>query len=198
MESRPGHPPADPRILPALWLYATVQGIGGAREPARLCAVHIAFRWRCGGVGMNAKTLADFQVTHGAVLEQVLVSSFTALLTIDAAKLDRVAQDGVRVRAAAGAGAASFRRHSMLEVGRQEAEERVRRRRASGWRRTAHGASSRRWQWPKPCAPSSRSGRASVPSGTPGNLPLPGLPRQSPRNPSRRQRKNRGTQQMRG
>ena len=125
VEGRPGHPPADPRILLALWLYATVQGIGSARELARLCEEHIAFQWLCGGVGMNAKTLADFRVAHGAVLEQLLVDSFAALLKIGAAKLDRVAQDGVRVRAAAGA--ASFRRHSTLEVCQQEAEERVRR-----------------------------------------------------------------------
>src|SRR5271166_5941183 len=57
VEGQPGHPPADPRILLALWLYATVQGIGSARELARLCEEHIAFQWLCGGVGMNAKTL---------------------------------------------------------------------------------------------------------------------------------------------
>jgi hypothetical protein len=91
-----------------------VQGIGSARELVRLCEEHIAFQWLCGGVGMNARTLADFRLTHGAVLEQLLVDSF--------------AQDGVRVRAAAGA--ASFRRHSRLEVCQQEAEERVRRLRA--------------------------------------------------------------------
>ena len=34
VEGRPGHPPADPRILVALWLYATVAGIGSAREVA--------------------------------------------------------------------------------------------------------------------------------------------------------------------
>src|SRR5580704_3507138 len=68
VDGRPGHPPADPRILLALWLYATVEGIGSAREVARLCDEHIAFEWLCGGVGMNAKTLADFRVDHGAVL----------------------------------------------------------------------------------------------------------------------------------
>ena len=62
---------------------------------------------------MNAKTLADFRVGHGAALEQLLVASFTALMTAGVASLDRIAQDGVRVQAAAGA--ASFRRHSTLE-----------------------------------------------------------------------------------
>jgi transposase len=120
VDGRPGHPPADPRILLALWLYATVEGIGSAREVARLCAEHLAFQWLCGGVGMNAKTLANFRVDHGAVLERLLVDSFTALVRTGVASLDRVAQDGVRVRASAGA--ASFRRHSTLQDCRRDAE----------------------------------------------------------------------------
>jgi hypothetical protein len=67
-----------------------------------LCDEHIAFEWLCGGVGMNAKTLADFRVDHGGVLECLLVDSFTALVRAGVASLDRVAQDGVRVRASAG------------------------------------------------------------------------------------------------
>jgi hypothetical protein len=98
-----------------------VEGIGSAREIARLCEEHMAFQWLCGGVGMNAKTLADFRVDHGAVLERLLVDSFTALVRAGVASLDRVAQDGVRVRASAGA--ASFRRHSTLQDCRREAEK---------------------------------------------------------------------------
>src|SRR5271157_2849942 len=78
VDGRPGHPPADPRIMLALWLYATVEGIGSAREVARLCEEHIAFQWLCGGVSMNAKTLADFRVDHGAVLERLLVAAVAA------------------------------------------------------------------------------------------------------------------------
>ena len=85
---------------------------------------HIAFQWLCGCVGMNAKTLADFRVDHGAVLERLLVDSFTALVRAGVASLDRVAQDGVRVRASAGA--SSFRRHSTLAECRREAESRLR------------------------------------------------------------------------
>ncbi len=123
VDGRPGHPPADPRIMLALWLYATVEGIGSAREIARLCEEHLAFQWLCGGVGMNAKTLADFRVDHGAVLERLLVDSFTALVRAGVASLDRVAQDGVRVRTAAGA--ASFRRHATLQDCRRDAEKTV-------------------------------------------------------------------------
>jgi transposase len=42
VEGQPGPPPADPRILVALWLFATIEGIGSAREVARLCEEHIA------------------------------------------------------------------------------------------------------------------------------------------------------------
>ena len=123
VEGHAGYPSADPRILVALWLYATVKKIGSARELARLCEEHIAFRWLCGGVSMNAKTLADFRVNHGDVLEQLLADSFTALVQAGVASLDRVAQDGMRVRASAGA--ASFRRHSTLEECRRDAEQAI-------------------------------------------------------------------------
>src|SRR3954467_8878660 len=127
-EGHPGHPPADPRLLLALWLYATVEGVGSARELDRLCREHIGSEWLCGGVGMNHTTLADFRVAHGAVLERLLVDSFAAMLKTGHASLERVAQDGMRVRAAAGA--ASFRRRASLERCRAEAAAEVARLRA--------------------------------------------------------------------
>jgi len=36
-EGAPGRPPPDPAILLALWLYATIEGVGSARGLARLC-----------------------------------------------------------------------------------------------------------------------------------------------------------------
>ena len=140
VEGRPGHPPADPRILLALWLYATIEGVASARHVARLCDEHIAYRWLCGGVGVNAKTLADFRVGHGAALDDLLVDSFAGLVTAGVASLDRVAQDGVRVRASAGA--SSFRRHSTLEECRAEATAALDRLRGEATRDP--GAASRR------------------------------------------------------
>lgn len=123
VEGRPGHPPADPRVLMAIWLYATIEGVGSARALARLCREHVAFQWLCGGVSMNHKTLSDFRLDHGALLERLLTDSFAALLNAGIARLDRVAQDGVRVRASAGA--ASFRRCSTLKDCRRQAEMEV-------------------------------------------------------------------------
>lgn len=123
VEGRPGHPPADPRILMSLWLFATIEGIGSARALARRCEESLPFQWLCGGVGMNHKTLSDFRVGHGAILEGLLTDSFAALMASGVAGLERVAQDGVRVRASAGA--ASFRRHSTLEECRRRAKAEV-------------------------------------------------------------------------
>src|SRR3989337_3035142 len=33
----PGHPASDPKVLVALWIYATADGVGKARETDRLC-----------------------------------------------------------------------------------------------------------------------------------------------------------------
>ncbi len=60
----PGHPALDPRIAVALWLYATLEGVGSARALAWLCERHNAFRWLAGGVSVNYHTLSDFRVAH--------------------------------------------------------------------------------------------------------------------------------------
>lgn len=128
IEGRPGHPPGDPRLLVALWLYATLEQVGSARVLARLCGELLGFRWLCGGVSMNHHTLSDFRVAHPEILERLLTQSFAACLHAGLADLQRVAQDGVRVRASAGA--ASFRRQRTLEECHKLAKAEVARLRA--------------------------------------------------------------------
>ncbi len=113
VEGHAGRPAIDPAILMALWLYATVEGVGSARALARLCEEHDAYRWICGGVSVNYHTLADFRVDHAEVLDGLLTTSVAALLAEGVVTLVRVAHDGMRVRA--NAGAASFRRGARLE-----------------------------------------------------------------------------------
>jgi transposase len=112
-----------PEILFALWLYATLDGVGSAREVSRLVLAHDAYRWISGGVQVNYHALSDFRVAHGQALDELLSTSLAALLAAGAVKLERVAQDGVRVRASAGA--ASFRRRGSLEQCLRQASERV-------------------------------------------------------------------------
>ena len=119
-----GRPATDPKILLALWLYATLEGVGSARALDRLCTTHIAYQWLCGGVPMNYHTLADFRTAHPAFLDTLLTRSVATLLAQGLVTLERVAQDGVRVRASAGA--ASFRRRPTLEQCLADAETQVR------------------------------------------------------------------------
>jgi len=114
VEGEAGRPATDPKILLALWLYATVEGVGSARALARLCEDHLAYQWICGSVPMNYHTLADFRTGPGACLDTLLTQSVATLLAAGLVELQRVAQDGVRVRASAGA--ASFRRRKTLET----------------------------------------------------------------------------------
>src|ERR1700704_1211969 len=112
-EGVPGHPAITPRLLLGLWLYATSEGVVSARLLARLCERDDVYRWFCGGVGVNHRTLGEFRVDHGDLLNRLLAQSVTALAAEGLIDLDMLAQDGVRVRASAGA--SSFRRRARLE-----------------------------------------------------------------------------------
>jgi transposase len=120
-----GRPAIDPKILIALWLYATIDGVGSARELDRLCGMHSAYRWLRGGVSVNYHTLSDFRVAHQAALDELLTQSVTVLIHKQVVTLRRVAQDGTRVRA--NAGIRSFRRRPTLEEARRLARQQVRR-----------------------------------------------------------------------
>ena len=125
VEGGPGHPALDPRIGFALWLYATLEGVGSARALTWLCQHHNAFRWLKGGVSVNYHTLSDFRSDHAEFLDSVLTHSVALLREQDLVDLNRVAHDGMRVRACAGA--ASFHRRATLEEHLKEAQEQVRR-----------------------------------------------------------------------
>ena len=121
----PGAPATDPRLLTGLWLYATLEGVGSARALDWLCEHHHAFRWLRGGVSVNYHTLSDFRVAHVEFLDRVLTHAVAVLREQDLVDLNRVAQDGMRVRASAGA--ASFHRRRTLEECLAEAHEQVQR-----------------------------------------------------------------------
>jgi len=123
VEGHAGRDATDPGILLAFWLYATLDGVGAARQLARLCEEHVAYQWICGGVSMNYHTLSDFRVAHPEFLDDLLTQSVATLMHEGLVTLDRVAQDGMRVRA--NAGAASFRRRKTLEECQAEAKEQV-------------------------------------------------------------------------
>jgi len=113
VEGSVGRSAIAPEILLVLWLYATIDGVGSAREIARLTEAHDAYRWLCGGVQVNHHTVSDFRKDYGEALDELLSVSIASLMAVGVVKLKHVAQDGMRVRASAGAG--SFRRKEKLE-----------------------------------------------------------------------------------
>ncbi len=113
----------DPRILMALWLYATLDGVGSARRLDQLCQESLPYQWLAGGVSMNYHSLADFRVEHVALLDQLLTDGVASLLHQGLVQLTRVAQDGMKVRASAGS--SSFRRRTTLAKCLEQAQAQV-------------------------------------------------------------------------
>jgi transposase len=122
-EGLAGRDATDPRLLVALWLYASIRGIGSARELARRCEESAPFLWLCGGVTVNHRLLSDFRADHGDALDKLLTQVIASLVDKDVVRVSRISQDGVRVRVSAGA--SSFRREERLKELLQKAKEHV-------------------------------------------------------------------------
>lgn len=122
-EGEPGRPAADPAVLLALWLFATIEGVGSARELERLAERDCAYRWLAGGVPVNYHGLADFRTGHGDLLDRLLSESVTALMAEGLVSLDEVLVDGTKVAASAGKG--SFAGEDKIARIERLAQERI-------------------------------------------------------------------------
>lgn len=80
-----GTPPIDPKILLALWVFATSDGVGSGREIAELVELHAAYRWICGGVEVAYHRLNDFRSEQGAVFDQLVTQILGRLMQADLA-----------------------------------------------------------------------------------------------------------------
>jgi transposase len=141
LEGAAGRPAIDPRLLLAVWLYATLEGVVSARELARLCEEHLAYQWLLGGVSVNYHTLADFRVAYESELDELLTKSVAALLREGIVTVEKTAQDGLRIRASAGA--SSFRRKPTLEGCLSQAQAVVEQQKVLGEAGEADGRSAR-------------------------------------------------------
>jgi transposase len=121
--SDPGRAATDPALLIGLWLYAATEGVGSARQLAELCQNHAAYQWLCGGVSINHHSLSDFRVGHEKALDALFSQVLASLLDKNLVSVQRICQDGTRVRACAGA--SSFRRQARLEQYLAQARQHV-------------------------------------------------------------------------
>jgi transposase len=124
-EGEAGRPAADPKVLLALWLYATLEGVGSARALDRLVERDVAYRWLAGGVPVNYHGLSDFRLGWSEELDRLLTESVTALASEGLVELDEIAVDGTKVRSPASA--RSFTRGGRLARIERQAAERVER-----------------------------------------------------------------------
>ena len=89
VERHVGRDATDPRLLIALWVFATLKGIGSARELERLCKDHLAYQWLCGGVSVNYHMLADFRSQEGEKWDQLLTQMVATLMDEAMSKVNR-------------------------------------------------------------------------------------------------------------
>jgi len=119
----PGHPPADPRVVMALWLYACIEGVGSARQLERLSETDHGFRWLRADVPLNYQLLADFRWQAAVAGDRLLAQGVAALWSEGLVSLASLSEDGIRIRASTSN--SSFRRLATLDHLLREVAERI-------------------------------------------------------------------------
>jgi transposase len=122
-EGTVGRPAADPAVLFALWLLATMDGVGSARELDRLTSQDLAYRWVACGVPVNYHGLADFRVAHADVLDGLLTRTLAAFMAEGLFEADEIVVDGTKIKASAGKN--SYKRALRLDEAEAKAKARV-------------------------------------------------------------------------
>lgn len=122
-EGESGRSATDPKVLLGLWVLATTEGVGSARELKRRCDRDVAYRWMRGGVSVNYHTLSDFRSLRSKEFSAVVTQVIAAIASASEVDTEQVLQDGTRVRASAGV--KSFRRKERLRVHLAAAEEQL-------------------------------------------------------------------------
>jgi transposase len=123
VEGKAGRPGWDPRLLISLWVYAYSEGVGSARAIEAMCEWQPAYQWLTGARVVNAHTLSDFRVKHDKGLKGLFVQVLGLLSADGLITLERVMQDGTKIRAKAAGD--SFRRKQRVEQALKNAREQV-------------------------------------------------------------------------
>jgi len=114
VEGSAGRPAFDPHLLVSLWVYSYSRGVSSARAIERLCEYDPAYQWLTGLEGISGHTLSDFRVAHADALHELFVQVLALLSAEGLVTLERVMQDGTKVRACAAS--KRFRRTPRIEA----------------------------------------------------------------------------------
>ena len=123
VEGMAGRPSLNPQLLISLWVYAYSQGVGSARAIGQLCKYDPAYQWLTGMEVVNAHSLSDFRVEHEGALQGLFVQILALLSADGLITLERVMQDGTKIRASAASN--SFRGKERIEKAMKAALEQV-------------------------------------------------------------------------
>ncbi len=118
-----GSPAYNPKVLLAMWIYGYSQGISSAREIEKLSKEVKRWRWLCGDQAINYHTLSDFRVSHKEELDEIFTNSLGVLSAEGLITLERITQDGTKIRA--NAGIDTFRNEEKLKAHLKAAKEQV-------------------------------------------------------------------------
>ena len=118
-----GRPAFTPQLLVSLWVYSYSIGVSSARAIERLCEYHPAYQWLTGMESISAHTLSDFRVAHAGELHELFVQMLALLSSEGLVTLERVMQDGTKVRACASP--SGFRSEPRIEEYLKQAREAV-------------------------------------------------------------------------
>jgi len=123
VEGKAGRPAHDPQLMISLWVYAYSQGVGSGRAIEALCEWDPAYQWLTGMEVVNAHSLSDFRTGHEEALDGLFVQILGLLSADGLITLERVMQDGTKIRASAAS--ESFRREQRIEQALKQAQEQV-------------------------------------------------------------------------
>lgn len=125
VEGEAGRPAYDPRLLISVWVYAYSCGESSAREISKLCEKEPAYQWLTGMESINHHSLSDFRVEHKAELDELFIQMLGVMSAEGLITLDRVMQDGTKVKA--NAGGDTFHREERIRKHLEMAREQVER-----------------------------------------------------------------------
>jgi transposase len=119
-----GRPAWDPRLLVSIWVYCYSEQISSAREIERLMEYEPGLQWLSGLTVINHHTLSDFRVRHKAALDELFIRLLALLEGAGLISLERLMQDGTKIRAQAGGD--SMRRRGTISRRLEQAREVIR------------------------------------------------------------------------
>src|SRR5262249_41069285 len=93
----------------ALWLWATAEGVGSARQIEKLFTENLAYRWLCGGVEIDHQTLQEFRLRHGAALDAACAAPWS-LVEEGVLDLELLSPDALKAQTLTGASSVRRRR----------------------------------------------------------------------------------------